>query len=463
MTVTALGTSVVNPSTGELITTLAPVGSVDVAVERALRAVPAWAADPDQRRAALATMAVVITENADRLARTLSLETGVPLRDTLLEVGGAAAFAQHRATTPLRRDVIHDDARQSVVVVRRPIGVVGAILPWNAPLMVGVEKVSCALAVGNTVIVKPSPLAPLAVLLLAELLTDHLPDGVLQVLVGGNDVGVDIVRHPGIGMISFTGSTQTGRAIMADAAPRLKRLSLELGGNDAAIVLPDVDVAKVAAKLFTGAFYRTGQVCAAIKRLYVHADVHADLVDAIATIATSTPVGDPFDDGIRLGPVSNPAQRGRVADLVDSARTLGGAIVTGGGALDRPGTFYAPTVVTGLAESAPLVAQEQFGPALPVQLWRDVDEVVHLANDSDFGLGASVWSTDPDRATALGERLEAGSVWVNRHGVIAPDVPFGGVKQSGVGRANGDVGVDAYSEPTTISIAKNRPRTTPGE
>lgn len=452
--------NVINPSTGEVITDLAlhAPADVDAAVHAAQAAAPAWAADVATRTKALEALAAVLTENADDLARLLSTEIGVPLKDTQLEVGGAAAFAKYRARTPLPVDVVHDDDRQSVVVRRRPIGVVGAILPWNAPVLILAEKVASAFAAGNTVVVKSSPLAPLTVARLGDLLADHLPSGVLRILCGDAALGAALVEHRGIGMISFTGSIRAGRQIMAAAAPRLKRLSLELGGNDAALILPDVDVAKIAPKVFANAFYRSGQVCAGIKRVYVHADVYDDTVEAFAHLARTAHVGDPFTDGVTHGPLSNAMQLDRVAELVESARQAGATVIAGGTRLGEAGFFYAPTVVTNVGRAEPLVAEEQFGPAVPLLRYEKLDEAIAAANGTDFGLGASVWGADPAAAAEVATRLDAGSVWVNRHGVIAPDVPFGGTKQSGVGRANGDVGVDSYSEVTTISVALTRPK-----
>ncbi|HVV11879.1 aldehyde dehydrogenase family protein [Amycolatopsis sp.] len=450
--------AVENPATGENAGDC-PVASpalLDEAVDGAVHAGRAWAADPDGRRRALEAVAGVLVDNADLLARTLSLETGLPINDAGFEVAAAAGFARYRASVPLPVDVIHDDGRQRVHVHRAPIGVVAAIIPWNAPIMIAAEKISTSLAAGNTVVLKPSPLAPLATVLLGKLLADVLPPGVLNVVVGGDDLGAALVAHPGVGMVSFTGSTGAGRAIMAAAAPRLKRLSLELGGNDAAIVLPDVAVETVAAKIFMGAFYRGGQVCAAIKRLYVHDDVVEQLVGALTRLAEATIVGDPLDPATTMGPIANRPQFERVRALVDSAAASGGTLVTGGEPSPGPGLFYPPTLVLGLDPGADLVAQEQFGPALPVLSFSDVDEAVEAANATDFGLGASVWTSDVGAGTAIAARLDAGSAWVNRHALVVPDVPFGGTKQSGVGRANGAVGLDTYCELRTVSVALPR-------
>jgi acyl-CoA reductase-like NAD-dependent aldehyde dehydrogenase len=447
--------TVLNPATGEPVADC-PAASpelLDRAAAAATAAAAGWARDAALRRRALETFAQVVTDNRDLLARTLSLETGVPLRDTTLEASAAAAFARYRASTPLPVDHIHDDSRQRVSVRRAPVGVVGAIIPWNAPLLISAEKITTSFASGNTVIVKPSPLAPLATVLLGSLLAEHLPTGVLSVLPGDDQLGAALVADRRIGMISFTGSIAAGRAIMAAAAPRLKRLSLELGGNDAAIVLPDVDIPRVAAKVFTGAFYRSGQICAAIKRLYVHRDVFEPFCAALTKVADAAVVGDPFDQGVTMGPVSNRAQFDRVQGLLDSALQAGGTILAGGHKIDRPGYFLPPTLVTGLDSAAELVREEQFGPALPILPFTSVAEAVAEANDSDYGLGGSVWSSDITQGESVAEQLDAGSVWVNRHGIVSPEIPFGGTKQSGIGRANGAPGLDHYSELKTVSVS----------
>jgi acyl-CoA reductase-like NAD-dependent aldehyde dehydrogenase len=449
---------IINPATGAAVADVpqATLAQLDEAVAAARRSAGNWAADPQARSAVLAAMAGIIAENRETLAQLISLENGLPFKVTQDEVGAAALFLKYRSRQADHVDRIHDDERQRVEVIRRPVGVVGAIIPWNAPMMIACEKIGTAFAAGDTVVLKPSPLAPLALLLLGELLREAVPAGVLSILAGGDDLGEAMVAHPGIGMISFTGSTAAGRAIMAGAAPTLKRLSLELGGNDAAIVLGDVDVARTAAKLFFGAFYRGGQVCAAIKRLYVHRSIHDPLVAALKQIAEANVLGDPFDEGVTMGPLSNRQQFDRVRHLVEASLACGGTLVTGGRALDRPGFFFSPTIVTGLAADNPLVTEEQFGPALPVIAFDTIEEAIAAANATDMGLGGSVWTDDIEQGVAIARRLESGSAWVNRHGMVMPDTPFGGMKQSGIGRANGQAGFDSYSELQTISVALPR-------
>lgn len=446
---------VINPATEQKLANvpLATAADLDEAIAMARAALPRWAGDSDARRASLARGAEVVNSNAERLAATLASEIGIPLKLAQMEAAGAAAFLQYRSLDESKVDVIVDDARQRISVRRTAIGVMGAILPWNAPLLVASEKLATAISAGNTVVIKPSLHAPLTVLALGELLADVFPAGVLSVLPGGDDLGKALVAHPDVKMISFTGSIAAGQAIMTAAAPGLKRLSLELGGNDAAIVLPDADVKSVARKIFMGAFFRSGQICVAIKRLYVHESVHDALVAELKALAEATVPGDPFDPATTMGPVSNRPQFERVQDIV--ARSLGsdGTAVTGGEPLDREGFFYPPTILTDLPADAPAIVEEQFGPVLPVIRYTDIDDAISAANSTQYGLGGSVWGSDTNAALAVAARLESGTAWVNQHGIVMPHIPCGGMKLSGLGRANGQVGLDSYSELQTISMA----------
>jgi acyl-CoA reductase-like NAD-dependent aldehyde dehydrogenase len=449
---------VVNPASGERAA-VAPMGSVaqlDSAVAAARAALGGWTDDADRRSAILDRLSGIITERRDELARMLSLETGLPFKCAQDEILMAAGFLTYRSGSRLPLETLYDDARQRVEVIRRPVGVVGAIVPWNAPMMIACEKIGTAFAAGNTVVVKPSPLAPLTLLLLGQLVRDAVPRGVLSILPGDDALGKALVAHSDTRMISFTGSVRGGREIMAAAAVRLKRLSLELGGNDAAIVLPDVGVQKIASRLYLGAFYRSGQVCAAIKRLYVHRSAFDDLVAALRQRAEQAILGGPFEEGVTMGPLSNRPQFNRVRSLVGASVAAGGIIVTGGEPLKRSGFFYPPTLVIGVDEANPLVREEQFGPALPIIPYTDVDDAIDAANAGDFGLGGSVWTDDLVRGAALARRLECGTAWVNRHGIVVPDTPFGGMKQSGVGRANGQAGLESYAELQTVSVALPR-------
>lgn len=424
-----------NPATGELIThaSRASRAQLDQAVEAARRAFPSWArTSPEERRAALVAIADVIGENADELARLLTTEHGKPLAESRREVGGMAAFFRFAATVEMPARSFTDSDGRSVHVERVPLGPVAAIIPWNFPLLTIAFKLPWALAAGNTVVVKASPTTPLATLRWADLVAPVLPAGVLNVIVDDNDLGDALTSHPGIRKVSFTGSTATGKKVMSSAIDTLKRLTLELGGNDCAIVLPDADPAQVAPGIFRAAFANNGQVCLAIKRLYVHEDLYDDVCDELVRLAEAAVVGDGLDENTTLGPVQNERQFSKLRGLLEVAHR-DGRVLTGGHAGGGPGFFIEPTIVADIAEGSPLVDEEQFGPILPVIRYRDVDEVLARANNTDFGLGASVWSADLPRAEQVARRIDAGTVWINKHADIAPNIPFGGAKQSGVG------------------------------
>jgi acyl-CoA reductase-like NAD-dependent aldehyde dehydrogenase len=319
-------------------------------------------------------------------------------------------------------------------------------------MMITIWQVAPSLRMGNTVVVKPSEYTPLSVLALAEVLNTVLPEDVLTVVPGAGELGAHLSEHPDVDKLMFTGSTKTGQAIIKSSADTVKRLTLELGGNDAGIVLPDVDPAAIAEGLFWGAFINTGQTCAALKRLYVHTDVYDQVVSALADVARAMPMGRGLDENNVLGPLQNKAQYDIVARLVESARSSGAKVVLGGDPDgDAPGYFYPATLVADIDDANPLVAEEQFGPALPIVRYTDIDQAVELANGLDVGLGASVWSADRSAAAAVAARLQAGTVWINSHGGVHPMIPFGGHKKSGYGLEFGTEGLKSVSAPQVIN------------
>ena len=319
-------------------------------------------------------------------------------------------------------------------------------------MMITIWQVAPALRMGNTVVVKPSEYTPLSVLALVEVINSVLPADVLTAVAGGRDLGERLAGHPDVDKLMFTGSTATGQAIIKSSADTVKRLTLELGGNDAGIVLPDVDPRAIAQDLFWGAFINTGQTCAALKRLYVHTDVYDEVCAALVEVAQAMPMGRGLDEQNVLGPLQNRAQYDVVARLVDAARDSGAKILIGGDPdPDAPGHFYPVTLVADVDDDNPLVAEEQFGPALPIVRYEDVDRAVEMANALDVGLGASVWSSDRDAARAVAARLEAGTVWINSHGGVHPMIPFGGVKKSGYGLEFGVEGLKAVAVPQVIN------------
>ncbi len=441
-----------NPSTGAVVGRM-PLGTaadLDLAVSAAAKAFPAWAATASgERAAACSAIAAKIEAHAEELANLLTQEQGKPLNGlgSRFEIGGAQAWTNYTASLDLPVETLQDGPEGRVELHRKPIGVVGSITPWNWPVMIACWHIIPAIRTGNTVVIKPSPYTPLSTIRLVELINEVVPPGVVNVVTGANDIGALMSSHPGIGKVTFTGSINTGRKVMASAANTLKRLTLELGGNDAGIVLPDVDAKAIAEGLFWGAFINGDQTCAALKRLYVHDNVYDDVCRELTAYARNVPMGDGLADGSILGPVQNRMQYDIVSSYVEDARAKGGRVLIGGDPKGGPGHFYPITLVADVDHGCKLVDQEQFGPALPIIRYHDIDEVIARANDNPAGLGGSVWSSDVETARKIASRLECGSVWINKHGAIQPNAPFGGVKQSGVGV---EFGIDGLKEFTTV-------------
>lgn len=439
---------VINPATGEVFADAPSCtrAQLDTAMEAATKAFREWRGDDAARRACLHRAADLVDGASERLARTLTTEQGKPLAAAREEVGNVARTFRYFADLQTRDETIQDDSQALVTMVRRPLGVVVAITPWNFPLVLAAYKIGAALLAGNTTVLKPSPYTPLATLEMAEVLRGAFPAGVLNTISGGDELGAWMTSHPVPAKITFTGSVATGKKVAAAAATDLKRTTLELGGNDPAIVLDDADVAAIADGLFWGAFYNSGQICAAAKRIYVPESLHNDLVDALAERARTVKVGDGSEPGTELGPLQNEMQFERVSELVADAIDHGAQAAAGGKRLEGPGYFFEPTVLTGIGEGTRLVDEEQFGPAVPVMAYRDLNEAIERANATHFGLGASVWSPDEERAASLADRIECGTVWVNTHAGFGPHLPFAGLKWSGVGVENGLPGYQSFTE-----------------
>jgi acyl-CoA reductase-like NAD-dependent aldehyde dehydrogenase len=443
-----------NPANGEVVG-LSPEATADHlqrAVDAATRAFATWRHSDDQtRRQVCETIARVITENARELSLLLTQEQGKPLKGlgSEFEVGGAAAWAGFTATLSLPVRTLDQSPGRRVELHREPIGVVGSITPWNWPLMIAVWHVVPAIRTGNTVVIKPSPFTPLSTLRMFELVQEHVPPGLINTLAGGDELGARLSEHPGIGKVVFTGSIATGKKVMASAAPTLKHLTLELGGNDPGIVLPDADPKKIAEGLFWGAFINSGQTCAALKRLYVHDSIYDATCQALVEYARNVPVGDGMTETNRLGPLQNERQYKRVIELVEDAKAAGGRVLIGGAPLKGPGYFYPVTIVADARDGTRLVDEEQFGPVLPVIRYTDLEDAIRRANGTEYGLCASVWGQDPKKTAEVAAQLEAGTVYINKHADIAPHVPFGGIKCSGLGVEFGEEGLEAY---TTIKI-----------
>lgn len=448
---------VINPAT-ETVIAEAPLASaqqLDLAIAAAKRAFSAWSSTPiSARRQQIYAIAGVLQNNVNELAHLLTSEQGKPLVDAKVEVQAAARFFQVMAAHDLPVKVIEENEARRVEAHRRALGVVAAIIPWNFPLLTISFKLPFALLAGNTVVIKPAPTTPLATLRFGELVSKLLPNGVLNIIADNNDLGPALTSHPDVRKISFTGATSTGRKVFASAAQNLARLTLELGGNDAAIVLDDVDPKKIAPAIFRSAFFNSGQVCLAIKRLYVHESVYDELSAELARLAQNAVLGDGLDPSTTIGPVQNRNQFEKLKQFIDDGRRNGN-IIAGGRVPDRPGFFIEPTIVRDISDGCKLVDEEQFGPILPIIRFSDIGDAIRRANATNFGLGASVWSSDTDRAYALAGRLEAGTVWINKHSEVTPQIPFSGAKHSGFGIEFAEAGLEEFTQLQIINKARN--------
>ena len=448
---------VLNPATGQVIGSAPDCTpeQLDAAVAAARKAFPAWSATPiEKRREALLGIAGVLGGNVEELKRLLTSEQGKPHEGAMGDVLGGAYWCQATSTLEIPEKVVEDSAERHGITRHVPIGVVGAIAPWNFPIILAMFKVAPALLAGNTVVLKPSPFTPLTTLRMGELLRGVLPDGVLNIVTGGDALGPWMTSHPGIDKISFTGSSATGRKVMASASETLKRVTLELGGNDAAIVLPDVDVAEVAEKLFWAAFGNSGQICIATKRMYVHKDIYEPLKTAIVDYAKTVKMGDGAEQGTQLGPINNKLQYERVLDLIADSKAKGYKFLMGGDVSPAPGYFVPIAIIDNPPENSRIVQEEQFGPVLPLLSFDTLEEAIDRANASPYGLGASIWTADEAKALDISSRIAAGTVWINETQHLSPLGAFGGHKQSGLGSEGALEGLLEYTNTQTVYVKK---------
>jgi acyl-CoA reductase-like NAD-dependent aldehyde dehydrogenase len=444
--------AVLDPATGETFDE-APdqqPDELDAVVGRAHEAWRNWRADPGARTIALLEAADVVEAAGADIAPLLTREQGKPLAESYKEIARTAARLRYFAELAPQPQPIMDSRPVRSEIRWRPLGPVAAIIPWNFPLQLASAKFAPALAAGNTMVLKPSPYTPLATRLLGSVIATALPEDVLTIVTGHEPLGARLASHPGIRHVTFTGSIPTGRAVAQGAAASLARVTLELGGNDAAILLEDVDVERIADRLFWAAFRNCGQVCMAVKRVYAPARLYSTVVEALAQRAKTAVVGAGLAPGTQLGPVNNAAQLARVEDYTAQALADGARAVAGGRRLDRPGYFFAPTILADVPVDSPVVTEEQFGPVLPVLPYGSVDEAVEAANDTGFGLGGSVWGTDLDRAEEVADRLECGTAWINHHAELSLAQPFAGSKESGVGVAGGSWGLYGNLRPFVV-------------
>tara|TARA_B100000795_G_C22771640_1_gene428142 strand:+ start:210 stop:1625 length:1416 start_codon:yes stop_codon:yes gene_type:complete len=453
--------NVYNPATEEIIAQCpaATEENLNAAVTAAREAFPAWSkTSDDQRKEKVNALADIISNNMNELAQLITQEQGRPLNGigfgSFAEVGGSEYWTRCTAELTLPIEIAEETDTHRAEIHRKPLGVVGSITPWNFPLLIAIWHVIPAIRSGNTVVLKPSSFTPLVALRFVELAQEVLPPGVLNIITGEGGMGRLITSHPDIDKIVFTGSTATGKNIMKNASDSLKRLTLELGGNDAAIILPDIDVKENASTIFEAAFINNGQTCAALKRLYVHEDIYEEMCEELTIIANTVTVANGMEDGAQLGPIQNRAQFELVRELVDDAKRSGARILTGGDAPEGIGYFYPVTLVADISDGTRLVDEEPFGPVLPIIKYSDVEDALQRANDNPNGLGGSVWSGNPAQALELAKRLECGTAWINNHASLSPNVPFGGVKQSGVGVEFSTHGLKEFTSIQSIVIPK---------
>ena len=448
-----------NPANTDEIVGEAPVGTaahVDRAIAAARKAFRSWRGSSDADRAgACETIAGVCADNAEELAALLTAEQGKPLGGvgSRFELGGCSGWASYTASLSLPDKVLEDSEERHVVQQRVPLGVVGSITPWNWPLIIAIWHIVPGIRAGNTVVIKPSPFTPLSTLRMVELMAEALPAGLVNAVSGGDGLGAELTKHPGIDKIVFTGSIATGKKVMASAAAGVTPVTLELGGNDPGIVLPGTDPERFAEDLFFASMVNSGQTCGALKRLYVHEGEVDAVAGALAGFAAAVPMGDGREEDNVLGPLQNERQFNRVIELVEDAKANGAACVSGGNPAGGPNFFYPVTIVTGVSDGVRLVDEEQFGPVLPIVAYTDVADAIERANGTDYGLGASVWGEDAQACARVAERLEAGTVYVNKHAEIQPHVPFGGIKHSGIGVEFAEEGLAAYTSIRIVNKA----------
>ena len=442
----------INPATEEVICQfpLASKADLDTAVHAAQRAFTSWQRTSVKERGLMVSnLGDLIEKNFEKFVSLLITEQGKGRAAAEWEIGGSVHWCREIAKQSLPEEVIIDQGADRIVTRYSPIGVVGGITPWNFPVLLAIWKIAPALMAGNTMVLKPSPYTPLCTLLLGELALTVLPPGVLNILSGSNEMGQWMTEHPGIGKIAFTGSTATGKKVMQSAASNLKRLTLELGGNDPAIVMPDVEPKAIAKDLFWAAFANSAQFCVACKRMYIHEDIYDEVVGELVAYAKSVKVGNGAEKDTELGPLQNRMQYEKVRDLLADSAANGLTFLLGGVPVPGKGYFIPVTLIDNPPDDSRCVVEEAFGPVLPLLKFRDLGDVIRRANDTSYGLAASVWSRDLIQAESIARRIEAGTVWINHIHAFSPEYAFGGHKQSGVGIENSLHGLAEYTNMQT--------------
>jgi len=460
---------VYDPATGEQVATVADAGAADV--DRAVKAArnafdsgPWRELLPSQREALIWKLSDLIDRHADELAELESLDNGkTKFMASIVDIPGSRDYFRYMAgwATKIEGSTIdvsiggRPGGAFQAYTRREPVGVVAQIIPWNFPLAMAAWKLGPALAAGCTCVLKPAEQTPLTALRLGELIQEAgFPPGVVNIVTGnGETAGAALVAHPGVDKIAFTGSTEVGKKINIAATDTLKRVSLELGGKSPVIVLPDADPQVAAAGASQAIFFNAGQVCAAGSRLYVHSKLFDRVVEQVGGAASAIRLGPGLDPGTEMGPLVSREQQQRVLDYIESGRAAGASIVAGGDRPEHGGYYVKPTVLANVKPDMKVVQEEIFGPVVVAQRFDDLDEIAALANDTQYGLSASIWSNDLTAVHRLVPKIKAGTVWVNCHGPVDANMPFGGFKQSGVGREHGRVGIEMYTEVKSVCIA----------
>lgn len=453
----AASTDVINPATEQVLAQVASasVEQVNEAVQAALDAFKTWKNVSDiDLAAAFKNIAADIRAESASLAELITLEQGKPLGLAQFEVEGGASWIEYLSSLDIPVETIPDPSGKTIKVYNRPLGVVASITPWNWPFMIAVWHLIPALKTKNCVINKPSEYTPLSTIKLVEIINRHVPKGVCSVVLGTGEVGGALSAHPDIAKVTFTGSTRTGQRILSNSVDSLKSVVLELGGNDVGLVLEDADIDVVAGRIFGSAFLNAGQTCAALKRLYVHESVYDALTEKLVNIANAQVVGAGLNPETTFGPIQNKVQYEKVKGLIADAVAKGGQIITAANNIPEKGYFVAPTLISNVHSGVALVDEEQFGPVLPIIKFSDVDEVIAQTNNSEFGLGGSVWSTDIAKAEEIASRMETGTVWINSHSDLSPAAPFGGWKTSGLGFSFGLDGLLLFTHKQAVHITQ---------
>ena len=447
--------SVINPANEAVLAEVAgaSMAQVNQAIDSATEAFKLWKNTTDDSMNELfLKIAADIRAAKDEIAKLITLEQGKTLPMAQFEVEAGAGWIEYLTSLEIPVETIADPSGKTIKVYNRPLGVVASVTPWNWPFMIAVWHIFPALKTKNCVVNKPSEYTPLSTIKLVEIINRHVPQGVCNIVLGKGNIGQALTEHPAVNKVAFTGSTRTGQSILSHSVTSLKSVVLELGGNDAGIVLEDADIDAAAEKIFGSAFLNAGQTCAALKRLYVHESIYDVLTAKLAAIADAQVVGDGMDAQVSFGPVQNKMQYEKVKALIADAAAQGGQIMTASKQLPESGYYIAPTIIANVQEGIAVVDEEQFGPVLPVLKFSTVDEVLQRSNATEFGLGGSVWSKNLERAEQIAGRMETGTVWINSHSDLSPAAAFGGWKMSGLGYSFGLDGLLLFTHKQAVHI-----------